>query len=130
MKKQISMLFCVAFIIGLLSVPIMTLGGTIQIIKSEGNDNKELDFPRRTPVHYSNLASAVWDAETGELSVSFNADADETTIFIYKDGELVAETVRSISTGDIVVFDLSVCGDGEYQIVISSLGDDDLYGNF
>ncbi len=105
------------------------MAGTIRVTKV-GNDNKKTQFPHLMPPHFSPLASAEWDEETGNLSVTFNAESEEVCVCIYKDDTLVMEETLSAMVGDTVNYDLSSYGEGDYQIVITGLGEDILYGNF
>ena len=132
-------LLIAAMFFGVVSIPSAMYGDNIKVTTGSsgsdkggygGNDNPEEHYPHRAPAHYSNEAAAYWNAETGLLSVSFYSESDEVTISIYKDDELIEETFCPVSYGDVVNFDLSSYGNGDYQIVISGLADDDLYGYF
>lgn len=104
--------------------------GNIRVQKKKVNDNRKDHFPHLAPGHFSPLASAEWDEETGNLSITFNAESDEVCVCIYKDETLVIEETLSVIEGDTVNYDLSSYGEGDYQIVITGLGEDILYGNF
>ena len=43
---------------------------------------------------------------------------------------LVIEETRPVFEGEVMVLDLSSYGTGDYQVVITGVGDDTLYGNF
>jgi len=136
MKTKMKMLLMAVVMLGMASYPIFMNGGVIRVESNNGNgnnggnNNTETQFPHLAPPHYSNLASAYWDAVTGVLSVSFYDDADEVTISIYKDDTLVTGTTCSVSMDDVINFNLSSYGSGDYQIVITGMGNDNLYGNF
>ena len=127
-----------AFIFGLL--PLQTYSQTptmsefpymIRVVVSCSEDtNKITQYPHRDINSYSDAAIAYWDSGLGELCICFNMEAEEVTISIYKDGILVTESIRPTAIGDEACFDLSSYGNGEYQIVISGIGDNDLHGNF
>ena len=133
MKKNFAKLFIAAMMLGTASVPTVVYGGKIKVIcenNGNGNTNKENEYPHRVPAHYSHLAVAYWDAETSELSIGFNADAADVTISIYRGDALVDEANGSISVDDEISFNLSSYGTGDYQVVITGIGNDDLYGYF
>lgn len=94
------------------------------------HDNKEEEFPRRMPAHYSHLVNANWNKAVGSLSVSFFTSTTQAVISIYKDETLIEETTCQVSVGDIIEFDLSIYGSGDYQLVITGVGRSTLYGNF
>ena len=132
MKKNFAKLFIAAMMLGMASLPTVVYGGKIRVVcnNNNDNDNTDLEYPHRVPAHYSHLAVAYWDAETSELSIGFNADAADVTISIYRDDALVDEVNGSISVGDEISFNLSSYGTGDYQVVITGIGNDDLYGYF
>ena len=105
------------------------MAGTIKVKKRPGDSIKE-HYPHLAPPHYSPLASAEWDEETDCLSITYNAESDEMCVCIYKDDTLVIEETLSVMEGGTVTYDLSSYGEGDYQIVITGLGEDILYGNF
>ena len=105
------------------------MAGTIKVKKKPG-DNIKAHYPHLAPPHYSPLASAEWDEETGNLSITFNAESDEVCVCIYKDDTLVIEEALSVMEGDMLSYDLSTYGIGDYQIVITGLNDDTLFGSF
>lgn len=128
-------LLIAAMMLGMASVPSNSWSGVIRIICEQtgpgsGNDNTELEYPHRAPIHFSNEASAHWNAETGLLSIWFYAESEEVTISIYKDDILVEEGCCSIIYGDVLNIDLSSYGNGDYQIIISGFGDENLNGTF
>lgn len=132
-KTNFVKLLVTVMVLGLLFVPVTVFGANIRVIcENNGNEhtNKEEPFPHRAPAHYSHLAGAYWDAETGVLSIGFNAEADDVTISIYNNDTLIEETTCSVSYGSEKVFNLSSCGSGDYEIVITGIGDDDLFGYY
>lgn len=104
--------------------------GNIRVQKKKVNDNRKDHFPHLAPGHFSPLACAEWNEETGNLSITFNTESDEVCVCIYKDDTLVIEETLSVMEGDTVNYDLFSYGEGDYQIVITGLGEDILYGNF
>lgn len=104
--------------------------GGIKVTTNKGGDSLKGQYPHLAPRHYSHEASAAWNVEIGILSLMINADSDEACISIYKDDTLLMEETRPVFEGDILTYDLSAYGDGDYQIVITGLGNDTLYGNF
>ena len=104
-------LLMAAIMLGMASVPSNSWSGVIRIICEQ-------------------TASAHWNAETGLLSIWFYAESEEVTISIYKDDILVEEGCCSIIYGDVLNIDLSSYGNGDYQIIISGFGDENLNGTF
>lgn len=130
-KKCFVKLFVAALMLGLASVPCMVFGEKLRVVCiNNDNNNTQEEFPHWAPAHYSNLAYAVWDVETGLLTVGFNAQADCVTISIYKDEVLIEEDCCSVGDSSEFIFNLSSYGSGDYQIVITGLGNTDLYGYF
>ncbi len=129
MKTRMMKLLMAVLMLGMPMLQCEMFAGTIKVT-NKGNDNKESEFPHRMPPHYSPLASAEWDEETGNLSITFNTESDEVCVCIYKDDTLVIEETLSVIEGDTVSYDLSTYGTGDYQIIITGLGEDILYGNF
>ena len=129
MKTRMMKLLMAVLMLGMPMLQCETFAGTIKVTK-KGNDNKESEFPHRIPPHFSPLASAEWDEETECLSITYNAESDEMCVCIYKDDTLVIEETLSVMEGGTVTYDLSSYGEGDYQIVITGLGEDILYGNF
>ncbi len=103
---------------------------TIKVVTNRKGDSLKGQYPHLTPGHFSPLASAEWDEDTGNLSIIFNTESDEVRICIYKDNTLIIEDILSVMEGDMVSYNLSTYGAGDYQIVITGLGEDILYGNF
>lgn len=132
-KTNFVKLLMAVMVLGLLFVPVTMNGANIRVVsENNGNENtnKEEPFPHRAPAHYSHLAGACWNAETGVLSIGFNAEADDVTISIYNNDTLIDETMCSVIYGSVKTFNLSSCGSGDYEIVITGIGDDDLHGYF
>lgn len=101
--------------------------GSIKVIKSNGPREH---FPHLMPPYYSNFVFAIWDEEAGSLSITFNAESDNACISIFKEDTLIIEDTCSTFEGYVVTYDFLPFGLGEYQIVISGIGDELLYGNF
>ncbi|MBQ9676808.1 MAG: DUF3244 domain-containing protein [Prevotella sp.] len=104
--------------------------GNIRVQTKKVNDNRKDEHKHLAPGHYSWLASAVWDEEIGSLSITFNAESDEVCVCIYKNDTLLIEDSLSVFEGYEATYDLSSYGDGDYQIVITGIGNDVLYGSF
>ena len=129
MKTRMMKLLMAVLMLGMPMLQCEMFAGTIKVKKKPG-DNITAHYPHLMPPHYSPLASAEWDEETGNLSITFNTESDEVCVCIYKDDTLVIEETLSVIEGDTVSYDLSTYGTGDYQIVITGLGEDILYGNF
>jgi len=136
MKRVMFFVLFLALLFGMSAVPTSVYGDVINVVceadgeeTENGNDNKREEFPHLMPPRYSRQAIAHWNSQTGILTIDFNAETEEATIEIYQDGFLVSEITRSISYGDMVFYNLSSFGSGDYQIVISGLGNL-LYGSF
>ena len=129
MKTKMMTLLLAAMMLGIPMLQSEMFAGNVRVTKVK-HDNKESVFPHLAPGHYSRLASATWDEETGLLAVMFNAESEEVGISIYKDDMLIEEDTCPVSEGTVLTFDLSYYGDGDYQIVITGIGNDVLYGNF
>lgn len=147
MKKTTKKLLLAALLLGLPSLQGTVYADIIEVITVDGgagdglesgmypeneiiHDNKEEEFPRRIPTHYSHLVNANWDKSVGSLSVNFFTSTTQAVISIYKGEVLIEETTCQISMGDIIEFDLSMYGSGDYQLVITGVGRSTLYGNF
>jgi len=128
MKTKMLKLLLAACMLGLPIFQNAMSADPIRVTKGPKGSNKDNEFPHRDSGCYSDLAFAYYDTATGLLSITFNAEADNTSIYIYQNDTLIIETTRSIYIGDVVTFDLSAYGTGDYQIVITDFGDEDLYG--
>lgn len=110
----------------------------IEVIVDEGEDeestNEEIEddipvtFPHRSPANYSHTAIAFWNGNL--LSLFFYDGGNDVTIEIYKNNVLIADTSLIVSVGDTVNFDLSGCSGGSYEVIITGIGSDTLYGYF
>lgn len=94
------------------------------------HDNKEEEFPHLLQNFDPRIAIAYWDQATGILSIDFFTSSAQAIISIYKNGLLIEETICPINSGDVLDFDLSMYGSGEYQLVITGVGGSTLYGSF
>lgn len=119
-----------------MSFPHNTYGALIRVLSDEGKEHDKENFPHRGPAVYSNVAIAYWDTINGQLSIHFNLDSGENpeqsydlTVYIYKDDNLIITSEELIAVDDIIDFNLSSYGNGNYQIVITGL-DETLIGNF
>lgn len=129
MKTKMLKLLLAACMLGLPIFQNAMSADPIRVTKGPKGSNKDNEFPHRDSGCYSDLAFAYYDTETGLLSITFNAEADNTSISIYQNDTLIIETTRSVFIGDVVTFDLSYYGTGDYQIVITGIDDDELYGD-
>lgn len=130
MKTKMMRLLLAALMMGLPMFQSEMYAGNIRVQTKKVNDNRKDEHKHLAPGHYSRLASAVWDEETGILSLLFNTGSDEVCISVYKDDTLVVEETRPVFEGEVMVLDLSSYGAGDYQVVITGMGDDVLYGSF
>ena len=149
MKKTTKKLLLAALMLGVPSLQGAVHAEVIQVITEYGgtgeelesgmcsddeneiiHDNKEEEFPRRMPAHYSHLATAFWNQAAGSLSVNFFTSSTQAVIAVYKDEALIEETTCQISMGDTIGLDLSMYGNGDYQLVITGVGRKALYGYF
>lgn len=129
MKTRMMKLLMAVLMLGMPILQCEMLAGTIRVTRVK-KDNKKTQFPHLMPPHFSPLACAEWDEESANLSITFNAESDEVCVCIYKDDTLVIEETLSVMEGDMLSYDLSTYGTGDYQIVITGLGEDILYGSF
>lgn len=130
MKTRMMKLLMAVLMLGMPMLQCEMLAGNIKVRKTKGGDSIKGQYPHLAPRYFSPLASAEWDEESANLSITFNAESDEVCVCIYKDDTLVIEETLSVMEGDTVNYDLSSYGEGDYQIVITGLGEDILYGNF
>jgi len=130
MRTRMMRLLMAVLMLGMPMLQSEMSAGNIRVQKKKVNDNRKDHFPHLAPGHYSPLAFAEWDEETGCLSITFNAESDEACICVYKDDTLVIGENLSVMEGDTVNYDLSSYGEGDYLIVITGLDDDTLYGSF
>ena len=130
MKTKMMTLLLAAMMLGMPMLQSEMFAGRIKVTTDRKGDSLKGQYPHLAPGHYSRLASATWDEETGLLTVMFNAESEEVGISIYKDDMLIEEDTCPVSEGTVLTFDLSSIGDGDYQIVITGIGNDVLYGNF
>ena len=130
MKTKMMRLLLAAMMMGMPMFQTEMFAGNIRVQTKRVNDNRKDHFPHLAPGLYSWLASAIWDEETGSLSITYNADSDGVCVCIYKEDTLLIEDSLSVFEGYEVTYDLSTYGTGDYQIVITGLGEDILYGNF
>lgn len=130
MKTKMMRLLLAALMMGLPMFQSEMYAGNIRVQTKKVNDNRKDEHKHLAPGHYSRLASAIWDEEIGNLSITFNAESDEVCVCIYKDDTLVIEETRPVFEGEVMLLDLSSYGAGDYQVVITGMGDDVLYGSF
>jgi len=130
MRTRMTRLLMAVLMLGMPMLQCEMSAGNIKVRKTKGGDSIKGQYPHRIPAHYSPLAFAEWDEETGCLSIAFNAESGETSVCVYKNDTLVIEETLSVMEGDTVTYDLSSYGEGDCQIVITGLGEDILYGSF
>lgn len=130
MKTKMMRLLLAALMMGLPMFQSDMYADSIHVQTNKTGDSIKEHYPHLAPRHYSHLVSAVWDDETGILTLLFNTGADEACISVYKDDTLVIEETRPVFEGEVMLLDLSSYGAGDYQVVITGMGDDVLYGSF
>ena len=118
-----------AMMLGLALVSTSVYAGERKPLKIERLDNKETYYPHRAPACFSNEAVGHLDPKNGTFSITFYVEIPCAEIEIYKDGVLVTTDSRSLCIGDTAIFDLSIYGSGEYEVVVA-IEEDDLYGSF
>lgn len=129
MKRILKKPLVVAMMLGFALVSTSVDASDGKSLKIENLDNKENYYPHRAPARYSIKAVGHLDSTKGIFNISFFVDVPCAEIEIYKDGVLVTTDSRSLCIGDTAIFDLSMYGSGEYQVVVG-IEEDDLYGSF
>lgn len=76
------------------------------------------------------IVSAVFNSTTKVLSIAYGGACAASNINIYKNGNVVSSIIHTARPGDIIDFNLSSKGKGEYEVVVVTFEDETLSGRF
>ncbi len=76
------------------------------------------------------IVSAVFNSTTKVLTIGYAGACAASNINIYKNGNVVSSMVHTARPGDVVDFNLSGKGKGEYEVVVNTFEDETLSGRF
>ena len=91
--------------------------------------NSCIKFPTdiwRSPSQNSYAINAIFYSDSEFLHISFQEDFGYGSIVIYRNGNEIVNDNPYMNYGDVISYDLSEYGNGEYVIVIST-GHGDIY---
>lgn len=105
----------------------------IVIKNNVNNDNEyddEEDLPHRSIVKYSEYVEGVLDLTSLKFSLSFYVGYQAVNVNIYKDGNQIISRIYDVNPATSYTYDLSIYGNGTYQVVIVTNEDEDITGSF
>lgn len=105
----------------------------IVIKNNVNNDNEyddEEDLPHRSIIKYSEYVEGVLDLTSLKFSLSFYVGYQAVNVNIYKDGNQIISRIYDVNPATSYTYDLSIYGNGTYQVVIVTNEDEDITGSF
>ena len=105
----------------------------IVIKNNVNNDNEyddEEDLPHRSIIKYSEYVEGVLDLTSLKFSLSFYVGCQAANVNIYKDGNQIISRIYDVNPATSYTYDLSIYGNGTYQVVIVTNEDEDITGSF
>lgn len=105
----------------------------IVIKNNVNNDNEyddEEDLPHRSIIKYSEYVEGVLDLTSLKFSLSFYVGYQAANVNIYKDGNQIISRIYDVNPATSYTYDLSIYGNGTYQVVIVTNEDEDITGSF
>ena len=91
--------------------------------------NSCIKFPTdiwRSPSQNVNAINAIYYSDSEFLNISFHENLGNGNIAIYRNGNEIIYDNSHMNYGDVISYDLSEYGNGEYVIVITT-NDGDIY---
>ncbi len=99
-------------------------------VNCDNGDDIETELPKRSIANYTDCVGGVMDLQTKQLTLSFFVGYQAANINIYKDGNLLISRIYNVNPETFYTYDLSIYGNGTYQVVIVTNEDEDITGSF
>lgn len=105
----------------------------LRIVVKDYYDNEgdnEVEVPKRSIIKYSEYVEGVLDLTSLKFSLSFYVGYQAANVNIYKDGNQIISRIYDVNPATSYTYDLSIYGNGTYQVVIVTNEDEDITGSF
>lgn len=132
MKKNLIKFSIAAMVLGpVCQVPVNA--EELRIVVKDYYDNEgdnEVEVPKRSIIKYSEYVEGVLDLTSLKFSLSFYVGYQAANVNIYKDGNQIISRIYDVNPATSYTYDLSIYGNGTYQVVIVTNEDEDITGSF